>query len=283
MITSLSGSFSGIIAYRDNTSKPFRGTFDSRFQEFDPQGLSAAIDALSNVDVVDDVTPLIPITGSFVGVPPGTTVAVKSQDILNLTVDGPGFYILNDPDTGVNVYARNVLMRLTPGDFLQFGKYSLQPQVTLPPGTSNIFVGVDGIVSVVIAPDPSLIQIGQIQLASFTTPPTDIGGGIFEEGASPPIYQIPGDPSVGFIKQGFTEQRNLARTDTSDVVLQVDGIITRDNGPKLAFAVIYEFGSAVLVGSEEAIQLIRTDSQGFLTQFNKMLQNATGDPNLAVN
>lgn len=283
MITSLNGSFSGLIAYRDNTTEPFRGTFDSRFQEFDPLGVSAAIDALSNTDVVNDVTALIPLSGSFVGVNPGTVVAVRSSSTLNLTIDGEGYFNIVDTNSGVTYYTRNLNMQISGGSTLAFNNYEVQPMITLPPGTINFFVEANGMVSVVTLSDPNNpILVGQIQTSTFNTPPIDIGNGIFAEGASSPITGVPGDPGFGSLIQGFIEEVNPARSDISDVVLRMDATITRDNGIPLSFAVVYEFGEARLVGSEEVIELLRSDTQGFVTKFNTMLQNATGDPNLSV-
>lgn len=279
MITSLSGSFSGIIAYRNNTNTPFRGTFDSKSLEFDPFGQSGAVDALSNIDVASDVTAFIPLGGSFVGVPPGTMVPVQAN-FLNVTLDGDGYFILNDPDSGITYYARNILMAITPGESLSFGKYTVQPQVTLPPNTINILVGADGMVSAMLD-DASTVIVGSIEVAIFETPPTDIGGGIFEEGASSPQNGTPGTPDFGSLVQGFTEERNPARSDISDVVLRVEAVITSDDSPEMTFAVIYEAGSARLIGSTEAIDSLRT-SDHFATMFNTMLQNATGDSNLRV-
>lgn len=283
MITSLNGSFSGLIAYRNNTTTPFRGTFDSRFQEWDPQGLSAAVDALSNVDVAQDVTALIPIAGSFVGIPPGTVVAVQSSNTFTLTIDGDGYFNLVDPGTGNPYYARNITMQVGGGSVLAFGDYEVQPTISLPSDTLQFFVASDGIISVTTVSDPATpMLVGQIQISTFATPPTHIGNGIYEEGASPPIMGNPGDPGFGELKQSFVETINTARADISDVVMRIDATITRDNGVSLSFAVVYEFGDARLVGSDEAIELLRADTQGFLTKFNSMLQNATGDLNLSV-
>lgn len=279
MITSLSGSFSGIIAYRNNTSTPFRGTFDSKSLEFDPFGQSGAVDALSNVDVANDVTAFLPLGGSFVGVPSGAVVPVQAN-FLNVTLDGDGYFILNDPDSGVNFYARNILMALTPGQSLSFGKYILQPQITLPSNTVNILMGADGVVSVMLD-DGSTVTVGAIEVSIFNTPPTDLGGGIFEEGASPPQNGAPGTPGYGTLVQGFVEERNPARNDISDVVLRVEAVITSDDHPEMTFAVVYEAGSARLIGSTEAINSLRTDDH-FASMFNTMLQNATGDSNLRV-
>lgn len=282
MITSLSGSFSGLIAYRDNSNVPFRGTFDSRFQEFDRFGLSAAIDALSDQRVAQQITSFLPLTGSFVGVPPGATVAVRSADTINLTIDGEGFFILIDPNVGTPVYARNVSVMVGSGQVMSFGIYPLQPQITLPLDTSNFFITADGMVSVTIGSDPNLITVGQMQLSTFATPPIDIGGGLFVEGASPAIYDVPGNNGLGTVKQGFVEEVNHARGDIVEVVIRIDATFTSDNGPGDTFAVVYESGNARLIGSTAAINTLRADSQGFLARFNTILQNTTGDPNLAV-
>ena len=282
MITSLNGSFSGLIAYRDNSIMPFRGTFDSRFQEFDQFGLSAAIDALSNTDVATDVTAYLPLAGSFVGIPPGTVVAVQSSNTFTLTIDGDGYFQIVNPNDGVTYYTRNILMTVSAGSTMGFGIYEVQPTITLPPGTTNFFIADNGLVSITIGSDPTQILVGQIQTATFTTPPIDIGNGIFMEGASSPIVGVPGDPGFGTLIQGFVEQVNTAREDVSEVVLRIDATFTQDNGPEGTFAIVYEAGNARLIGSEATINALRADTQGYLSKFNTILQNASGDPNLTV-
>lgn len=280
MITSLSGSFTGLIAYRNNTTTPFRGTFDSRSLEFDPFGHSGAMDALSDVSVANDITAFIPLTGSFIGVPPGAVVPVQAQ-FLNLTLDGGGYFIVIDPNAGTPLYTRNLLLTIGLGQALSFGPYPVQPSLTLPLDTTNIFVAPDGTVSVTIGVDPTPMIIGQFQLADFATPPTDVGGGFFIEGASSPIQDVPGNNGYGTIKQGFLEERNNARGDVADVVIRIDAVITSTDNPELTFAVVYESGNARLIGSIEAIDMLRTDDH-FASMFNNMLQNATGDSNIRV-
>lgn len=282
MITSLNGSFSGLIAYRDNSVKPFRGTFDSRFQEFDQFGLSAAIDALSNTDVASDVTALLPLGGSFVGIPPGAVIAVHSTNTFTLTIDGDGYFQIVNPNDGVTYYTRNILMTVSVGSTMGFGIYEVQPAITVPPGTSQFFITDNGMVSVTLGADPTQILVGQLQIATFATPPVDIGNGILAEGASSPVVGVPGDPGFGILKQGFVERINTAREDISEVVLRIDATFTQDNGPEGTFAIVYEAGSARLIGSETTINALRADTQGYLTKFNTILQNASGDPNLAV-
>lgn len=283
MITSLSGSFSGLIAYRDNSNKPFRGTFDSRFQEFDQFGLSAAIDALSDVNVAHDVTTYLPLAGSFVGIPSGSVVAVHSSNTFTLTIDGEGYFQILNPDDGVVYYTRNLLMTVGAGDIFSFGNYQIQPMITLPPGTAQFFIGGDGLVSITLDSDPNnLILVGQIQTATFTSAPTSIGNGVFTEGSSSPIIGTPGDPGFGLLKQSFVEQVNTARGDIANVVLRIDATFTRDNGPQGTFAIVYESGHARLIGSLADISVLRTDNQGYLAKFNTILQNATGDDNLEV-
>ena len=48
--------------------------------------------------------------------------------------------------------------------------YTMQPSVTVPNGAQSISVGVDGVVSAVLAGQSDPIQVGTVQLVDFVNP-----------------------------------------------------------------------------------------------------------------
>jgi hypothetical protein len=62
----------------------------------------------------------------------------------------------------------------------------------------------------------------------------------------------------------------------SDVACSVNARISYNDGTHGDFAVVYEFGDARFIGSEDVHQDILNDTQGHLVEFNKMLTDTAG-------
>ena len=89
----------------------------------------------------------------------------------------------------------------------------LLPQMTIPPNTTQVSVGVDGTVSVLQAGNKDMPQIGQIELANFINPaglhsmgdnnylPTSSSGEV--------VVGTAGLDGLGTIRQGFVEMSNV--------------------------------------------------------------------------
>ena len=138
---------------------------------------------------------------------------VETGNALDLAIDGDGFFQLLRPD-GTFAYTRDGTFRINADGFVvtPLG-LQLATELTLPTETQQINIGVDGIVSIVLAGDPAPQEIGQVELAKFVNPAglKSLGGNAYEETASSgaPVAGFPGDEGFGVTVQGFLEKSNV--------------------------------------------------------------------------
>ena len=89
----------------------------------------------------------------------------------------------------------------------------MQPPITVPAGASSITVGTDGTVSAIPAGAAAPTTLGQIQLASFTTPAgmqASSDNFLMETAASGPAQMAaPGQNGTGSLTQGMLETSNV--------------------------------------------------------------------------
>jgi flagellar basal body rod protein FlgG len=91
--------------------------------------------------------------------------------------------------------------------------YALVPTITIPPGVTDITIGQDGTIQVLLPGDGSKCTVGRISLTRFANPTAlaHRGGGIFlpskDSGAAPVGY--PSDKGFGLVQQGFLEESNV--------------------------------------------------------------------------
>jgi len=62
----------------------------------------------------------------------------------------------------------------------------------------------------------------------------------------------------------------------NDIACNINARVSYDDGSHGEYAVVYEFGEARFVGDEQVLQDLLNDTQGFGTEFNKMLDDAAG-------
>ena len=91
----------------------------------------------------------------------------ETGNALDLAIDGDGFFQLLRPD-GTFAYTRDGTFRINSDGFVvtPLG-LRLASQLTLPPDTQQINVGIDGIVSILLSGDPEPQELGQVELAKF--------------------------------------------------------------------------------------------------------------------
>jgi len=92
----------------------------------------------------------------------------------------------------------------------------MEPQITIPPDATDVTIGQDGKVSVLISGQQDPQDIGQIELATFVNPAglKEIGENLFVPTAASgePITSNPGQSGAGFLSQGFLESSNVEPT-----------------------------------------------------------------------
>jgi len=133
---------------------------------------------------------------------------------LDLTIQGSGFFQMQLP-TGEIAYTRSGAFHLdSTGIIVDSQGNQLQPAITIPSSATNITVGSDGTVSVLIPGQQQAQQVGSIQLATFANSGglSSIGNNYFLEttASGNPIVGTPGGTEgLGTVQQGVLENSNV--------------------------------------------------------------------------
>jgi flagellar basal-body rod protein FlgG len=169
---------------------------------------------------------------------------------LDLAIEGRGFFVVQDPSTGQNVYTRegnfslNSVGQLVTGS-AQTGRV-VQPQVTIPQDATSIVISPEGIVSFAQSGSQTYQQAGQLQLATFINPEglLKMGEGIYQETQSSGTAQqlIPGQTGAGVVRQGFLEQSNV------EPVRELIDLITTQRS--------FELNSQAVQAGDQVLQLV---------------------------
>lgn len=171
---------------------------------------------------------------------------ITTNNSLDLAIQGQGFFEILLPD-GTQSYTRDGTFQLNPeGEVVTSSGYTLQPAITIPPGSQGLTVGVDGVVSVLVAGSPDPVQIGTLQLVDFLNPSglQARGENLFLEtvASGPPQPGTPGLTGLGTLVQGALETSNV------NVVEELVNMIETQRA--------YEMSSRAIAASDEMMQYI---------------------------
>ena len=172
--------------------------------------------------------------------------AVQTDNALDLSVDGAGFFAVTRPD-GTIAYTRDGAFKPDGnGRVVTAGGDRLTPEITLPDGASAITIATDGTVSVTLSGQTAPTELGQIQLTRFLNPAglLPIGDNLYAESAGSGAAQqgAPNADGIGSIRQGSLEGSNV-----STVQELVDMIETQR---------AYEVNSKVINAADEMARTI---------------------------
>jgi flagellar basal-body rod protein FlgG len=137
----------------------------------------------------------------------------QSNNSLDMAIEGRGFFEILMPD-GTLAYTRDGSFQLnSQGQMVTSGGYALQPDISIPEGTTTITVAEDGTVSATVAGNALPFILGSLELADFVNPSglQAIGQNLFVETAASgaPQTGTPGLDGRGRLLQGFLENSNV--------------------------------------------------------------------------
>jgi flagellar basal-body rod protein FlgG len=132
---------------------------------------------------------------------------------LDIAIEGNGFLPIAMP-SGEKSYTRaGSFKRDADGRVCTSDGYLLDPNITIPAGTSQISIEADGTVSAQIQGQAKPQQIGKLELATFPNVAglKAIGKSFFQEteASGTPTTGKPGENGVGTLLQGFLEMSNV--------------------------------------------------------------------------
>ncbi len=137
----------------------------------------------------------------------------QTNNSFDLAISGHGFFQLQMPD-GTTGYTRDGAFHPdAQGQLVNSNGIPLSPPITVPSGTTELTVANDGTVSVKIAGQNGVTEIGQIQLATFQNAAglDPQGQNVFQEtdASGNAVVSSPGQNGAGLLQQGYLETSNV--------------------------------------------------------------------------
>jgi len=137
----------------------------------------------------------------------------NTENSLDVAINGQGFFQVLMPDGRVGYTRNGAFSQDATGLLSTSNGYVLQPEITIPPNTTQISISSDGIVTANIAGAPDAQELGQITIATFANPRglEPIGQNfLIETSASGnPVVLNPMQESSGSLVQGSLETSNV--------------------------------------------------------------------------
>jgi flagellar basal-body rod protein FlgG len=174
---------------------------------------------------------------------------LQSAGVLDMAIVGDGFFQLQDPN-GQIVYTRAGTFSVNADGAIVMASADIgrlmEPNITLPPGATEVSVSGDGIVSVLEPPNQTPTQLGQIQTVKFINPQglLQLGENLYgaTDASGAPQVGTPGLEGRGQIRQGFLETSNV-----EPVRELIDLIKTQRN---------FELNSQIIQAADQTLQLV---------------------------
>jgi flagellar basal-body rod protein FlgG len=169
---------------------------------------------------------------------------------LDVAIEGNGFFQVQDPFTGQNVYTRAGNFSINANNQLVIGSAQtgrlLVPNITLPVDTTAISITSDGRVLAQQAGQQQLQQQGQLELAIFPNAEglLKLGENLYSitDSSGQPVPSTPGQQGLGVLRQGFLEASNV------EPVAELIDLITTQRS--------FELNSQAIQAGDQILQLI---------------------------
>lgn len=168
----------------------------------------------------------------------------QSTNPLDVAINGNGFFEIQLPD-GTSAYTRDGSFKTDAnGQLVTNNGFLVAPGITIPPNTSTVTIGADGVVTAVVPGSAQPVQLGTLQLVSFVNPGglEPRGQNLYVETAASgaPAAGVPGNEGLGTLQQGFLETSNV------NVVEELIGMIQTQRA--------YELNSKAIQTSDQMLQ-----------------------------
>lgn len=132
-------------------------------------------------------------------------MAVEGDGFFKVTT-GQGSFYTRAGNFGINANGQLVLGSATQG-------WVLDPNINIPEEATDVVVAANGEVSYRTTDQPTLITAGQMTISTFINPDglLKLGDNLYQEtdASGTPTEGTPGDPGIGYIRQGALEASNV--------------------------------------------------------------------------
>lgn len=170
----------------------------------------------------------------------------QTQNPLDIAIQGLGYFQIQLPN-GQTAYTRAGSFQLNNSrQIVTADGYLMQPNITIPQGTTSITIDSSGEVLAAVAGQTNSQNVGQITLAIFPNPAGLVATGqnLMQEtqASGTATIQNPGLNETGVLQQGFLETSNV------DVVTEITNLITAQRA--------YEMNSKVIETADQMQQTL---------------------------
>lgn len=171
---------------------------------------------------------------------------VNTENPLDLAIQGDGFFVVELPN-GETAYTRSGNFQLSPeGTLVTADGYTVSPGITVPADAIEVSINAEGGVSAKVQGQVALVDLGQLQLATFVDPAglEAIGNNLLveTEASGPALLGTPGSDGYGTVQQGFLESSNV------NPVQEITALIAAQRA--------YEMNSRVISASDQMLQTV---------------------------
>jgi len=186
---------------------------DILYQNFRKAGTATAIGATTPVNLdVGYGTRSVATTREF---SPGSMNI--TQNPTDIAIAGNGFFQIQMPD-GTTTYSRDGAFKISAdGQLVTADGFMMTPEITVPEDATDLSIGIDGQVFVLVVGNDIPQEIGQMELARFINPAglSAIGHNLYREtpASGSPITGTPGSEGLGTLDQGYLEASNVSVVD----------------------------------------------------------------------
>lgn len=164
---------------------------------------------------------------------------------LDLAIEGDGFFQVVMPDGTVSYTRDGAFKRDGAGRVVTGDGFPLEPELVIPTDATDISIGNDGTVSVLLSGSTVPQQLGQIQIVRFTNPAglVALGRNLFRPSpaSGDAIVGTPGQAGFGTLSEGYVEGSNV------QVVEEMVAMIVAQRS--------YETNSKAIQASDDMLQV----------------------------
>lgn len=138
---------------------------------------------------------------------------LQTGNELDVAIQGEGFFVVRMPDD-TRAYTRDGSFKVNAdGLIVTADGHYLDPQIQVPPDSSNLIVGPDGRVTVTLRGDDQPTEIGQLELATFVNPAglRSLGQNLYQstDASGNSAIGAPGANGSGTLAAQFLEGSNV--------------------------------------------------------------------------
>lgn len=161
---------------------------------------------------------------------------VGTENDLDLAIQGRGYLIIELP-TGELAYTRSGNLQLSPeGQIVTADGYPVAPGITVPSNALEVAINPEGGVSALVPGQVEMIELGQLELASFVNEVglAPLGNNLLGEtsASGPANIGLPGSEGYGSVLQHYLENSNV------NPVAEITSLITAQRAYELNSRVI---------------------------------------------